>query len=158
MCYSILLLVQSHSILNPMATLAWHDWNRAPQRQTAGYQQDAKYEERTINTSSRRRDQTQISRRKREADERKLLQHSSWLFRTTCRTFFLNACLSFLHITAASRLAGDSSLGSDSMEMTEIKICSTPRIGLHRSSALSCELNSSSPGGWRMEMQTFPSA
>jgi len=60
-------------------------------------------------------------------------------------------------MTAASILAGLSSLGSDNMEMTEIKICSTPRIGLHRSSALSCEFMASSPGGCRIEMHTRPS-
>ena len=44
-------------------------------------------------------------------------------------------------ITAASRLAGESSLGSDSIEITEIIMASTPRIGRQRSSALSLYTN-----------------
>ena len=38
---------------------------------------------------------------------------------------------------AASTLAGDSSLGSASMEMTETRIVSTVWIGSHRSDAFS---------------------
>ena len=64
-------------------------------------------------------------------------QHSSCDFLTTSLTLFLKANLSFLHITAASIFAGDSSLGSDSMLITDIIIDSTPRIGLQRSSAVS---------------------
>ena len=39
--------------------------------------------------------------------------------------------------TAASMLAGDSSLGSENREMTDMRICSTPRMGRHLSSAVS---------------------
>lgn len=51
------------------------------------------------------------------------------------RTLFLNACLSLRHITAASILAGESSLGSDNIEITDTMMDSTPRIGRHRSIA-----------------------
>jgi hypothetical protein len=37
--------------------------------------------------------------------------------------------------TAASILAGDSSLGSESMEMTDTMMASTPKMGRQRSSA-----------------------
>ena len=47
-------------------------------------------------------------------------------------------------------------LGLFSIEITEIMIASTPRIGLQRSSALSWELRGSVPGGCRIEMQTLP--
>ena len=60
--------------------------------------------------------------------------------------------------TAASMLAGLSSLGSESILMTDTIMASTPRMGRQRSSADSWELNRSSPGGWRMEMQTRPSS
>lgn len=98
-------------------------------------------------------------------------------------TFFLNAALSLRHITAASILAGESSLGSDSIEITDTMMDSTPRIGRHRSiavsyaikadhtrcgknykaadikpAAITCSLKRSSPGGCRIEIQTFPSA
>lgn len=43
----------------------------------------------------------------------------------------------FTSLTAASRLAGESSFGSESIDMTEIMIASTPRIGLHRISDVS---------------------
>jgi hypothetical protein len=87
--------------------------------------------------------------------------------------------------TAASMLAGDVSLGSENREITDRRICSTPRMGRQRSSADSCELkeectravtlsdaddqedahtntrtsslNRSTPGGCRIEMHTFPS-
>jgi len=58
--------------------------------------------------------------------------------------------------TAASILAGESSFGSESMEMTDTKMDSTPRIGRHRSSAVSCWFSWSSPGGCRIEMHTTP--
>jgi hypothetical protein len=41
-------------------------------------------------------------------------------------------------LTAASIFAGDSSFGSDNMEITDIIIDSTPRMGRHLSMALSC--------------------
>jgi hypothetical protein len=41
-------------------------------------------------------------------------------------------------LTAASMLAGDSSLGSDNIEITDTIMLSTPRIGRHRSVADSC--------------------
>eukprot|EP00960_Hanusia_phi_P009772 284606-Hanusia_phi.AAC.3 len=84
--------------------------------------------------------------------------------------------------TAASMLAGESSVGSDSIEMTLSTIVSTctrdscerllpsplsppphppPRpltewTGLHRMLASSSGFVSSSPGSWRMEMHTSP--
>ena len=54
-------------------------------------------------------------------------------------------------------LAGELMLGSLSMEMTERMMLSTPRMGLHLSSAVSPELNWSVPGGCKIEMQTLPS-
>ncbi len=77
--------------------------------------------------------------------------------RTISLTFFLYATLSFLHMIAASIFAGDESLGSFNIDITERIICSTPSTGLQRSSAVSWVLNSSTPGGWRIEMQTLPS-
>ena len=82
---------------------------------------------------------------------------ASWDLRTKRRDFFLKASRSFRHMTAASILAGDSSFGSESIETTETMIPSTPRIGRQRSSAVSCSLNLSSPGGCRIEMHTLPS-
>ena len=52
--------------------------------------------------------------------------------------------------------AGELMLGSFSILITESMIDSTPRIGLHLSSAVSYE-NSSVPGGCKIEMHTFPS-
>ena len=72
------------------------------------------------------------------------------------RQRFLKASLSFLHSTAASMLAGESSFGSESIEMTETRMDSTPNIGRHRSSADSCAFIWSSPGGCRIEMHTTP--
>ena len=51
------------------------------------------------------------------------------------------------HCTAASMFAGESAFGAESSEITLMRICSTPKIGLQRSSALSCSLKASSPGG-----------
>ena len=42
-------------------------------------------------------------------------------------------------LTAASILAGEKSFGSDNIDMTDIIICSTPRIGRQRSIADSYE-------------------
>lgn len=81
----------------------------------------------------------------------------SWERRTMSRTLRLYAVLSFLHITAASILAGDESFGSVSIDMTDIMICSTPSIGRQRSSASSIGLWGSTPGGCKMEMHTLPS-
>lgn len=36
-------------------------------------------------------------------------------------------------------------------------MASTPNIGLHFSSGRSCSLNSSTPGGCKIDMQTLPS-
>ena len=77
--------------------------------------------------------------------------------RTISLTLFLKAVLSFLHMTAASKLAGLSSLGSDNIEITETMMDSTPRMGRHRSIAVSCGLKASSPGGCKIEMHTLPS-
>lgn len=44
--------------------------------------------------------------------------------------------------TAASTFAGDEMFGSLSIAMTEMRICSTPRMGRHRSSADSCNAKS----------------
>ena len=57
--------------------------------------------------------------------------------RTSSLTLRLNIARSLRHMTAASRLAGDSSLGSDSIDITEIMIDSTPKMGRQRSSAVS---------------------
>lgn len=59
--------------------------------------------------------------------------------------------------TAASTFAGDSMLGSPSIEITDKRMASTPKIGRQRSSAFSCSLNTSCPGGCRMLMHTRPS-
>lgn len=76
--------------------------------------------------------------------------------------------------TAASMFAGELSLGSANIEMTDRIIVSTPNIGLHLISAVSYDqsqqdmgttheneytdsLNLSSPGGCKIEMHTFPS-
>ena len=55
--------------------------------------------------------------------------------RTHRITFLTNAGLSSRHILAASRLAGDSSLGDEIIERTEIRIDSTVCIGSQRSLA-----------------------
>lgn len=76
-------------------------------------------------------------------------------------------------LTPASTLAGDSIFGLLSILKTLINMESTPRTGLHLirndytdcifskvtylSLTDSCLLNSSSFGGWRIEMQTVPS-
>ena len=54
-------------------------------------------------------------------------------------------------------LAGDSMFGSLSIDITESNMASTPKIGLHRSSAVSCVLKLSVPGGCNIEMQSLPS-
>lgn len=61
----------------------------------------------------------------------------SWELRTISRTRFLKAALSVRHMTAASMLAGESSLGSDNMEITEMMMDSTPKMGRHRSADVS---------------------
>lgn len=61
----------------------------------------------------------------------------------------------YILLTAASTFAGDSSLGSANMEITEIKIVSTVCTGNHRSDAFSYP-NLSSPGSWRIDMHTSP--
>ena len=58
---------------------------------------------------------------------------SSVVLRASLRTLLLKALRSERHSFAASIFAGDSSLGSESMEMTEITIDSTVWIGSHRS-------------------------
>lgn len=58
--------------------------------------------------------------------------------------------------TAASTLAGDSSLGSASIEITLTIIVSTVCIGNHLSEADSYP-HLSSPGSWRIDMHTDPS-
>lgn len=57
--------------------------------------------------------------------------------RTMRPTFFLKPSLSSRHCFAASTLAGDSSLGDDSMEMMEIMMVSTVCTGDQRSDAVS---------------------
>ena len=52
-------------------------------------------------------------------------QSISWDFRTTRATFRLKPSRSSRHCLAASMLAGDSSLGDDSMDMMEIMMVST---------------------------------
>lgn len=74
------------------------------------------------------------------------------------RTLLLNAALSLRHITAASMFAGLSSFGSESIEMTETTICSTPKMGRQRSMADSMGFVASSPGGCKIEMHTLPSS
>ena len=58
--------------------------------------------------------------------------------------------------TPASMLAGESTLGAASSDMTLTITCSTPSTGRHRSAAVSCWFIGSSPGGWRIEMHTCP--
>lgn len=62
---------------------------------------------------------------------------SSWLRRTHLATFLLNSGKFSRHSLAASTLAGLWSLGSASIEMTEIIIVSTVWMGNHRSQAFS---------------------
>jgi hypothetical protein len=77
---------------------------------------------------------------------------------------FLARYLSFLSYSfrfsfmslAASTLAGDSKLGSTSMEVTLISTASMVRMGFHFSLSFSWGLRGSSTGGCRMEMQTSP--
>lgn len=57
----------------------------------------------------------------------------SRLFLTDRQAFFLNAGLSSLHILAASTLAGDSVLGSASIDMTLRRIFSMLWTGDHLS-------------------------
>ena len=78
-------------------------------------------------------------------------------FAVSYLTFFLYASMSSLNYKEASKLAGDSIFGSFNIDITLIKIASTPRIGLHLSSAVSYEFMLSSPGGCKMEIQTLPS-
>jgi hypothetical protein len=61
------------------------------------------------------------------------------------------------HSAAASTLAGDSSFGLDSIEMTDSRIVSGVCTGDQRSAADSYPYLSSS-GGCRIEMQTSPLA
>ena len=73
----------------------------------------------------------------------------SRLFLTDRHAFFLNACLSSRHILAASTFAGDSVLGSASMDMTLSRIFSMLCTGDHRS-LLDSYPSGSLPGGCRM--------
>ena len=65
------------------------------------------------------------TRQRRELRCLTRLHNISWLLRTILATFFLKPSLSSRHCLAASMLAGDSSLGEDSMEMMEIIMLST---------------------------------
>jgi hypothetical protein len=85
----------------------------------------------------------------------RICDHNPNPFLTFCLTIFSYSALFSLHILAASTFAGLSSLGSASILMTLNKIFSTDCIGLHRSSAFSYP-NWSSPGVWRIDMQTMP--
>lgn len=60
---------------------------------------------------------------------------------TIRRTFLLNSLTSRLKSLDASRFAGESGLGSPSIDITESIIASTDIIGRQRSSADSCSLN-----------------
>ena len=82
---------------------------------------------------------------------------SSMDLAVNCLTFFLYAFISSLNYIDASRFAGDSMFGSFNIEITLIKIASTPRMGLHLSSAVSYAFILSSPGGCKMEIHTLPS-
>ena len=52
-------------------------------------------------------------------------------------TYLLYASMLSLNYTEASKLAGDSMLGSFSIDITLIRMDSAPKIGLHLSSAFS---------------------
>lgn len=82
-------------------------------------------------------------------------EHSSWLFLTQRATFLLNSGYDSLHSLAASTLAGDSSFGSASIDITEIKIVSTVCTGNQRSEAFSYP-HLSSPGSCSIEIHTSP--
>lgn len=84
-----------------------------------------------------------------------LYEQSSWLFRTQRATFRLNSGYDSLHSLAASTLAGDSSFGSASIDITDIKIVSTVCTGNQRSDAFSYP-HLSSPGSCKILMQTSP--
>jgi len=62
-------------------------------------------------------------------------QQASKLSLTHFRTFFLNAAGSSRHCFAASKLAGLSSLGELSIEMTEMRMVSGVCTGSQRSAA-----------------------
>jgi hypothetical protein len=59
--------------------------------------------------------------------------------------------------TAASTFAGESILGSHKRLMTDYKIYSTPKIGLHFSFSCSYSFISSLPGGCKIDIHTLPS-
>lgn len=81
----------------------------------------------------------------------------STLCLTIALTFFLYSFMLFLNCSAASMFAGESRFGSPSIDITETRILSTPKIGRHLSSGLSCSLYLSWPGGWSIDMHTCPS-
>ena len=62
----------------------------------------------------------------------------------------------YLYILAASTLAGESRLGSTSMEVTLMMTASMVRMGFHFYSSFSWGFMGSSKGGCRIEMQTSP--
>ena len=73
------------------------------------------------------------------------------------RTFLLYSAVLSRNYTLASMLAGELIFGSLSMDITETRMASTFRIGLHFSSALSCSFIESAPGACRIEIHTLPS-
>ena len=73
-------------------------------------------------------------------------------------TLFSQADLLSLNSLAASTFAGESTLGSFNIEITDTNICSTPKTGLHFSSSRSCSLYISLPGLCKILIQTLPSS
>jgi hypothetical protein len=78
------------------------------------------------------------------------------VFLTIRCAILLNSCRFSLHILDASTLAGDSSFGSANIETTDRRIFSTDCTGDHLSE-LDSYPSGSSPGEWRIEIQTRPS-
>merc|ERR1711899_139107 len=80
---------------------------------------------------------------------------SSCDFLTHLATLRLNSGKFSRHSLAASTFAGDSSLGSANIEMTETKMVSTVCTGSHLSLAFSYP-HRSSPGACKIEIHTSP--
>lgn len=73
--------------------------------------------------------------RDNEKDAINRIYSSPWLSRTQRRTRFLNSAGSSRHSRAASTLAGLSSFGLESMEMTDSRMVSGVWTGDQRSAA-----------------------
>lgn len=84
------------------------------------------------------------------------VQTSPILFLARYRNFLSYSFRLSLSSLAASTLAGESRLGSTSIEVTLIKTASMVNTGFHFSDNFYIGFIGSSTGGWRIEMQTSP--